>query len=344
MRGSFVITSFQDSSKKNFPYKSFYNEDKQQIYTFYRQGHSLIINENDHTDYTVDKMTDLDLGQMVLIYNQSLISRSSGAIYFFKLKFDEDLERKKWVQYHEEDIRGLIYYTKGNIRFQITTDDKIFFFKMDEKTLMPSLENVMINFMNCNQMLYGKKVQYCITYKTNQRNFDIFSAKQHHSFKVQKTHENMEGAEGFELSRYNVVVFYMVNKIRIYDSKTLELMSILDVNLLETQTREKNEIIGMSHSPNQDLLAIITGRNLIRQEQDTNQIIIYRIMARGSKFHYFDPIRTINVKDRPELDKICMKFHFMKSPDERPISTLIFAKKDCLVVFNYMTEELTVLF
>ena len=61
-------------------------------------------------------MTDLDLGQMVLIYDQALVARSSGSIIFFKLEFDEDLERKKWVQYHEEHVRGLIYYTKGNIR------------------------------------------------------------------------------------------------------------------------------------------------------------------------------------------------------------------------------------
>ena len=244
-----MIDTFQESSKKNFPYKSFYNEEKNQIYTFYRQGHSLIIDEKDHMEYTIDKMTDLDLGQMVLIYNQALIARSSGAIYFFKLEFDDDLERKKWVQYHEEDVRGLIYYTKGNIRFQITTDEKILFYKLDEKTLMPSLENVMINFMNCNQMMYGKKVQYCITYKTNQRNFDIFSAKQRHNFRVQKTHENMEGAEGFEMSRYNIVVFYMKDKIRVYDAFTLSLKSIIDVNLLKSEGREENEIIGMSHSP-----------------------------------------------------------------------------------------------
>ena len=49
-----------------------------------------------------------------------------------------------------EEIRGFIYYIKGNVRIQITTDDKIYFFMIDKETFMPILENVMFNFMTCN--------------------------------------------------------------------------------------------------------------------------------------------------------------------------------------------------
>lgn len=33
--------------------------------------------------------------------------------------------------------------------------------------MMPKLENVMTNFMQCSQMMFGSKVKYCVTYKNN---------------------------------------------------------------------------------------------------------------------------------------------------------------------------------
>jgi len=57
------VTSFKmDCSKKNFPYKCFYNEDLKEVYCFYRQGHSLIVNAADTSDYDYDRPTELDLG------------------------------------------------------------------------------------------------------------------------------------------------------------------------------------------------------------------------------------------------------------------------------------------
>lgn len=46
-------------------------------------------------------------------------------------------------------IRGFLYYIKGNIRIQISTDEKIYFYLIDSETFMPKLENVMYNYMNC---------------------------------------------------------------------------------------------------------------------------------------------------------------------------------------------------
>ena len=74
---------------------------------------------------------------------------------------------KVWRQYKVIEKRGFIYYIKGNIRIQITTDDKIYFYLIDKETLMPHLENVMYNYMGCNQCMFGSKVRYAVTYKTN---------------------------------------------------------------------------------------------------------------------------------------------------------------------------------
>jgi hypothetical protein len=101
---------------------------------------------------------------MFLLYDQALIVRSSSSILFFKI----NSETGQWENYHTlKKMRGDIFFIKGNVRIQITTDEKIYFFKINKETLMPELENVMFNFMNCSQMMFGSLVRYCITFKTN---------------------------------------------------------------------------------------------------------------------------------------------------------------------------------
>ena len=78
------------TSRRNFPYKCFYNEDLDEVYSFYRQGQALTITPLSHK---MNKMTDLDLGTMFLVYNRALISRSSSEIVFFRI---EDGEWKKY--------------------------------------------------------------------------------------------------------------------------------------------------------------------------------------------------------------------------------------------------------
>ena len=83
---------------------------------------------------------------MYLLFDQALIVRSSSSILFFKI----DPETDEWTQYFKiPKMRGNIFFIKGNIRFQVTTDEKVYFYLIDKITLMPKLENVMYNFMNC---------------------------------------------------------------------------------------------------------------------------------------------------------------------------------------------------
>ena len=105
---------------------------------------------------------------------------------FFKLEREKSCSSSKllWSLYHELEHRGFIYYIKGNIRMQITTDKIIYFYLLDEKTLLPTLENCMYNFMGCSQMMTGTRQLYCITYKTGQKGFKIFKRKYNHKFMV----------------------------------------------------------------------------------------------------------------------------------------------------------------
>lgn len=114
-------------------------------------------------------------------------------------------------------MRGQIYFIKGNVRIQVTTDERIYFYLIDKETFMPKLENCMNNFMQCSQMMFGSRVRYGITFKANQPGFQIYMRKYFHNFKVAITMQNYEGAVGSNLALMKSYVMAEKTKIGVYD-------------------------------------------------------------------------------------------------------------------------------
>lgn len=86
------------------------------------------------------------------------------------------------MQYHELDQSGYIHYIKGNNMIKITTPVLIYFYKIDETTSLPSLQNCMYNYMECTVLMFASQNKYCISYKTGQIGFMIYRRKYHHKF------------------------------------------------------------------------------------------------------------------------------------------------------------------
>lgn len=59
----------EGGSSKNFPYKCFYDNEKNKVYSFYRQGDFINIDVDDINKYDNGDCTDMSLGDMYLIYN-----------------------------------------------------------------------------------------------------------------------------------------------------------------------------------------------------------------------------------------------------------------------------------
>lgn len=108
-----------ECGKTNFTYKCFYNDDLNEVYVFYRQGHQFRVNGSNTSDFFYQRVTELDLGQMFLIYNKILVSRSSKSVYWFKMEVDDDTGERLWKLYHEIEAPAFISYTKGNVRLQL---------------------------------------------------------------------------------------------------------------------------------------------------------------------------------------------------------------------------------
>ena len=70
----------------------------------------------------------------------------------------------------------------------------------------------------------------------------------------------------------NAFIVSKLNLIKFYDIDTcVEMKScMITIPLLESQTREPNEIIGMAKDVNENYLAVISGKNLIMDQQKPN--------------------------------------------------------------------------
>lgn len=330
-------------NRMNFPYKSFYNPEDDVVYCFYRQGQAFTIEASNPANFKVEKMTDKDLGQMYLFNNKALIARSSSTVLFFKIMADEDdPEDKKWTQYEMLNIRGFIYFIKGNVRIQITTDDNIYFYLIDLETFVPKLENVMFNFMGCNQMMFGSRVKYGITYKTNQKSFDVYRRRFIHDYKVPISHEILEGSMGLDLPSMNAFLVTNIDKIYVHDSETYQRIGEMPITLLKTETREPNQIIALRKSNDDRYIACISGKNLIMKQQKPNQLFIFkRRPAQGDETKdQFEQVHRLRVKDIPIFNKVSVQFYFKAlPPGQSEYTTLIFVKQDRILELDFTKPE-----
>jgi hypothetical protein len=143
---------------------------------------------------------------------------------FFKLKLDEFTQDRNWYNYRSINVQGSIYFIKGNKRIQITTSEKIYFYLIDPVTFEPTLENVMFNFMGCSEMMFGSRVRYGITYKTNQLSFDIYRRKFIHDFKLNVVEANLDGSRGLPVESLGAFLVSKIDQIHFYDMDTFKEM------------------------------------------------------------------------------------------------------------------------
>ena len=162
----------------------------------------------------------------------------------------------------------MIYFIKGNKRIQVTTDEKVYFYLIDPVTFEPTLENVMFNYMNCSQMMFGSKVRYCVTFKANQKSFDIHRRKYVHDFRQNVVKMNLDGSRGLPIESMNAFLVSKIDVVHFYDVDSFKELKgcLLQIPLFKSDTREPNQIISMQLSNDEDWIAVISGKNLVMNE------------------------------------------------------------------------------
>jgi hypothetical protein len=143
---------------------------------------------------------------------------------------------------------------------------------VDIKTGIPELENVMFNYMECDQMMFGSMRKFNISYRENIKNFDIRTRKYNNNFRIKIDKDNFEGSKGISLGHLNAFIISKGNSIYVYDSDKFELIQNSTICLLlkRSDTREANTIISMTVDEEHETLAVLCGKNLIMKEQKPN--------------------------------------------------------------------------
>ena len=148
---------------------------------------------------------------------------------------------------------------------------------IDKETFMPRLENVMKNFMQCSQMMFGSKVRYGISYKIDQPGFQIYTRKYFHNFKVTINSDNFEGAIGANLQRSKQYVLANGLDVGVYDQDTLKRIQTITVE----GRNDESQVLFIKISHKEQKLAMTIGEELIKNTFNITDIIIYRKNVRG---------------------------------------------------------------
>ena len=116
--------------------------------------------------------------------------------------------------------------------------------------------------------MFGKRVRYGITYRTNKRSFVLYRRKYIiHNLKINVNNNDYEGSFGICLNKLSVFLIAKVDRIYIFDSNTYQKQDEIGIQLLKTTSREPNEVIGMTKSKCERWVAIISGKNLVMNKQ-----------------------------------------------------------------------------
>lgn len=125
----------------------------------------------------------------------------------------------------------------------------VYFYEFDEETSMPKLQNVMMNFMFCGNMIFSDDSKFCISYKQNQVDFLRYSRKMKHDFRVEVVSENFESAFGIGNTRDHFFIAAKTNgELILYDRIGYMEIGRIDLNLEKSNQREPIEILSIQKS------------------------------------------------------------------------------------------------
>jgi hypothetical protein len=69
-------------------------------------------------------------------------------------------------------------------------------------------------------MMFGRRVRNGVTYKTNQRSFDVYQRSSMHNLRVCVRADNFDGSKAIEIASSNVFLVTKIDQILMFDSSS----------------------------------------------------------------------------------------------------------------------------
>jgi hypothetical protein len=70
---------------------------------------------------------------------------------------------------------------------------------------------------------------------------------------------------------------------------------MLPISLLETETREPNQVIAIEKNKEEDLVALLSGKRLIKDALKVNQLFVFKSERKAK----FEMVKRVVIKDLP---------------------------------------------
>ena len=89
----------------------------------------------------------------------------------------------------------------------------------------------MYNYMVCNQCMIDSNKRYAVTYKNNNKSFNIYRRKVYHNFKVPVSKENLDGSTALEFESMEIYLVSNSEQVMMYDSNTFREIGKIPVEI-----------------------------------------------------------------------------------------------------------------
>ena len=155
----------------------------------------------------------------------------------------------------------------------------MFFYLIDKKTLIPKLDMVMRNYMNCSSLLFGPRIKSAIAFTESQKNVQIHQRQMYHNFRVHISARSFENAVALEMAKDHRCV--------IGNNKTITFWCLKENHVCDTieiKSDSSSVILYIQVSQSEKHMAVLTGTHLKKRELQIDTLYIYAQKVKSKKW------------------------------------------------------------
>ena len=205
---------------------------------------------------------------------------------------------------------------------------------------MPICINTMFNFTRCNQMLIDRHSTLAVCFKTGEPSLNIFRRRYNHGFKETLDETSREFCAAIVMPKSKIFLISDDSDLYVYDERTFEMIDKIQVPLITSQTDDPIEIINILVSPKGRFLAVLSGKNLVKQIEEMHSLHIFKIgLNAETRRTSFQLIKEQQLPERLRLISKNFAFDLKNEGSE-----LLLIDNKMIMRYNYLTGQEHVLY
>jgi len=195
----------------------------------------------------------------------------------------------------------------------------------------------MFNFMQCNGFIMDREDKLCVTFKASQPGIKIYIRKYDHGFHETIDNISREGCCGMNIKTKEMFLITDDSHILKHSAKTFKVEQEIPLPLTISTTSDDIEILSIQMSSDEKYIAVLAGKNLIKEIEEIHELLVYDISSENMEFKLVQKIELPS-----EFKFISRNFYFYNNCDK--MQELLFVDKAKIMKYNYMTQTCVTLY